>query len=825
MPEMQRQEPAAARARQDKAAALRLTNLLGVGAARSGLVRARFFASIAAGLGSAVWYASLGLSGAAEPAIAWSAAGTVVAFYALFVLLSLTPLPQRLPDRGLQTTQLVCASATVLGYSHFLAPDVRLASLFWLGGAFAFASHHHDLDRLQMRAAGLTFASGVATLAYAWAHPAAAGAAWLGWVALSAFIVLLANIAGMIGGYRRKTYHSRAVAEVALASIKDAVLILDPERRILSVNEAATQLLGRDGDALCGLRFEQAVPMEPFGQAPVNPVRSAARDADGADGGGRAGSEVRPFRLVLAAGREVEIECVRAPLRTPTGVDLGEVVLLRDVGATNRLMRKLEHESRHDALTGLLNRSGFLQQIHRRFEQAGDAARAGTPHLLVIDLDEFKLVNDSCGHGAGDQLLCEIASVIRARAGSEALVARLGGDEFAVLYPDVSDAQGRALAKGLLADVDRYRFYRDQQVFRVRASAGLAPVPMQETDLALAVDKAMGNADAACYLAKELGRNRLHAFTSGDDELARKRRDMSWVQEIRLALEQDRFVLMGQRISSTAALAAAAPSDARAADPAESSEVEVLLRMIDREGNLVAPGAFLPAAERFGLMKDIDRYVVRESVAMLARARAAGALGLRLSINLSAASLQDDELPQHVGAELARQGVPGSAVCFEITETAAITNLVSARTIIAALRAHGCQMALDDVGTGFSSFGYLKALDVDRLKIDGSFVKAVGDEPVDRIMVESLYRIARAVGIETVAEMVESPRLIEQISAIGIDYLQGFAIHRPEPLDGLLGLSRLPGVADGQQGGRTDAVARAAAARSDAAVAEIGLLV
>ena len=761
---------------------LQLANLSGSVAAHKRFVRSRAITHTFAGICAAGWYGALGYFQAAPAWVAGAAAFTILAFFGLFLALMPTRTSQWSRDRGLHTTQLICATTTILLISHFLDSGIRLASLFWIAAGFAFASHYYDTNGLLRRAIGLSAAIGVATLIHTIARngiePADVRIAWLGWVSISAFLALLAHVAGTLGSYRRRTYRSRAIAEAALVSMSEAVLILDSQRVIASANKVALDMLAYPGPSLVGAHFDEVASFEAVRQpgstqsrdAPAGEARTPETTGDGASGApapAGAGAEAQPMRMRTLDGRELEVEIVRSPLRTPRGLDLGEVILLRDVGATNGLMRRLEHESRHDALTGLLNRTGLLERaIERAHEQPSGL------FLIVLDLDEFKIVNDTCGHRAGDQLLLELGTMLAEGGAAGASVARLGGDEFAVLFeaPDLEAA--RKVSEIYLAAIEQYRFYRNHQVFRVRASAGLAEVLREGGAPDVAVEVAMGNADSACYLAKELGRNRVHVFNPGDDELARKRRDMSWAQAIRDALENERFVLMGQRISSEA-------------DRAD--ELEVLLRLIDAEGNLVAPGAFMPAAERFNLMGDIDRHVTRRAISMLARGVDST---LCLSINLSAPSLQDPAFPTMVASILEKEAVAGTRLCFEITETVAITNLNAAGATIAALQKLGCRLALDDVGAGFSSFGYLKSLKVDRMKIDGSFVKAIGDQPVDRIMVESLHRIAREVGIETVAEMVETPELIAEVRKLGIDLMQGFGIHRPEPLSGLLGLSK-----------------------------------
>ena len=721
----------------------------------------RSIASAGACLASGLWYLLLGLSGLAPIELSLLLCGLILAAGVTFFLLWSTPARLWKRDRDLQTSVLFVSSGIVLFGGQYVEPAVRAASFIWLAVSFSFCAHLYPTAALLRRAAILAVASAVLTLFYVRGLPSTeVSLSWLSWLGYVSFLLLLSQVAGFIRSYRERIHRSRAVAEAALASMSEAVLLLDPARRILAANQAAYQLLGHDDAVLERAVFDDVARLEHIEMGLTGEPGSPADE--------------RLHRLIVPDGRSFEVEVVVSPLTSGSGRSLGEVVLLRDVSATHQLMRRLEHESRHDALTGLKNRGGFLSGVGQYLQASGEGGAGQLAFLLVMDLDEFKLVNDSCGHGAGDQLLRDIGTVLRSRLGKDALLARLGGDEFSALICCDSLEQARNLSRALLGDIDDYRFYRGQQIYRVRASAGLAEIRVEagEPD---AIGVSLANADAACYLAKELGRNRLHVFSVGDDEIARKRRDMSWAQEIRRAIEQNRFLLMGQRISASN-------------DEDDHLELEVLLRMLDTDGNLVPPGTFLPAAERFGLMRDIDRYVIQAAIAQLAGARGDAARRTHLSINLSASSLQDEQLTEHLKRWLVEAGIDGSRLCFEMTETAAINNITLASTTMNGLRELGCRLALDDVGSGFNSFSYLRSLDVDRLKIDGTFVKAIANGAVDRIMVDSLYQIAQAVGIETVAEMVENSQLVAEVRAIGIEYMQGYAIHRPEPLRGLLGL-------------------------------------
>jgi diguanylate cyclase (GGDEF)-like protein len=767
-----------------------LTNLVREPGAKRALIRNRSVASAATGFSVALWFLWLAERGATSWTLGAAAALTVGGFYSLFFLAMLTPALRWKRDNGLHTTQMFCATATLLVYSHFFDPSARLMTVFWIASAFSFAAQHYDSRGIFLRLAVLASALAFANLIYLQSHPGNLPAliTWGGSLVMLGLCLSVAHVAGSLSNYRRLTYRGRAIAEAGLSSTGDAVLILDESGLITSMNERVTLMLGVDPAALLNNTFEGSVELVALCEAPDSQFGGAERQS---------------FIYRGPQGAAIELQCVRSPLHLPSGAFLGEVIVLRDVGATNRLLRQLDHDSRHDALTGALNRAGLLRVLKQIVEgrssmdaQSKETISGSVEHrfLLILDLDQFKLVNDSCGHSGGDALLREVTNLLGNAVKPDCLVARIGGDEFAVILAARSIESALSDARTLLAQIDRYRFYHQGKSFRVRASGGIAEVCKAESvdggsatqqnvplqSMLQMTEHVLANADAACYLAKESGGNCVHQYSAGDDDLARKRQDVSWFVKIREALDEDRFVLMGQRIA-----AANGPAGCR-------EHMEVLIRMIDRDGELIGPGFFLPAAERFGLMPEIDRYVVRRSLELLSAYPKDSGIQPELSINLSAASLHDRTLVPWVGEQLQKHGVEGSSICFEITETVAIANIEVTNAILRSLQALGCLLALDDVGTGFNSFAYLKALKVDRLKIDGSFVRAIGHDPVDRIMVQSLYNIACASGMTTVAEMVETDVLAEQIREIGIEFLQGFAIHRPEPLTGLLQMLNPP---------------------------------
>jgi diguanylate cyclase (GGDEF)-like protein len=430
------------------------------------------------------------------------------------------------------------------------------------------------------------------------------------------------------------------------------------------------------------------------------------------------------------------------------------------------LADKLAYHASHDPLTGVLNRREFERCLTEAL------ARSGTQHqehvLCLLDLDRFKIVNDTCGHVAGDHLLRQLTGLLQAGLRSGDSLARLGGDEFGILLESCPLDRGRAVAEKLCEAVAQSRFVWEQRTFSVGASIGVVAV----TPFTASVEEVMQAADAACYTAKDKGRNRVHLYQPDDGELSRRQGESQWAGRILAAIREHRLELYYQSIVPVG-------SGGPAGD-----FVELLLRMRDEEGTLVPPAAFLPAAERYDLLPAIDRWVVATALASLAGRYPSGH-GHRAdlySINLSGASLGDETFLAFVRARLAEHRVPPEVICFELTETVAITNLGVAVRFINELRALGCRFALDDFGSGLSSFAYLKSLPVDFLKVDGHFVRGIAHDSIDRAMVEAVNRIGHEMGLRTIAEFVETQAVLDCLQELGVDYAQGYAISRPRPL-------------------------------------------
>lgn len=446
--------------------------------------------------------------------------------------------------------------------------------------------------------------------------------------------------------------------------------------------------------------------------------------------------------------------------------------VMRDISEQKTAKLHMENLAIHDELTGLLNRREFMSRLERTVL---DAILQGGKHvLLYLDLDQFKVVNDTCGHIAGDELIRRVAGVIKQYVRASDMVGRLGGDEFAVLLLDCSAEKASEVGETIRQAMAAFRFTWEERSFDLGVSIGIAALTEGVAD----AKSLLSLADAACYVAKEKGRNRVQLYFGGVD-CVRKRTEMDWVSRITHALDENRFRLYYQSVEPVLT--------------AVSCHIhkEILIRMLDAQSNVVLPGQFLPAAERYNMMGTIDRWVIHEVFSRKAggwREAMAGCAGKGTvctsftAINLSGASMNDESFFVFLREQIKAYAVPPGAVCFEITETVAVHNLQRVSSFITELKALGFLFALDDFGSGVSSFNYLKALPVDFIKIDGSFVRGIAHSELDLRIVESIVYVARAMGLKTIAEFVENDEILVKLRDIGVDYAQGFGIHKPEPM-------------------------------------------
>ncbi len=549
-------------------------------------------------------------------------------------------------------------------------------------------------------------------------------------------------------------------AVVTLASIGDGVITTDESGKVEFLNPIA--------EALTGWRYSDARGMHLGGLLKITDESARQEAADLVDVVLRSGQGVTMSTdvvLVQRDGTEISVNVSAAPIRSRSSEIVGIVVVFHDVSDERHFAARLSYQASHDALTGLFNRNEFERRLNLAL---GNASKYDQTHsLLYLDLDQFKIVNDTGGHAAGDELIRHISKLLQERLRERDTLARLGGDEFGILLENCPPEQAMRTAEEIRQAIKDFRLAWAGKPFTVGCSIGL--VTIGEVDHTLA--EVLRAADTACYVAKEKGRNRVHAYSTDDVEVSFKQGEMEWVARIQKALEEKRFRLYAQEIASLHPTIGA------------GTHYELLLRMLDEQGNLILPGTFIGAAERYGLMQAIDRWVVTtafETYAQLST-RKHGRSIETCSINLSGASVGDDGFLEFLQTQAAIAGVPYNAFCFEITETVAVANLTKAADFIRRLGMLGCRFSLDDFGSGMSSFGYLKHLPVDYVKIDGGFVKDMLEDPIDRAMVESINHIGHVMGKKTIAEFVENVQTLEALRAIGVDYAQGLVIARPVP--------------------------------------------
>ncbi|RMG52706.1 MAG: EAL domain-containing protein, partial [Gammaproteobacteria bacterium] len=550
-------------------------------------------------------------------------------------------------------------------------------------------------------------------------------------------------------------------AEVTLRAIADGVITTDIRGDIRYMNPVAESLTGWRLFEVEGRPLEEVVELceEETGEPLVSPVLQTLRTGEPARLHGDGA-------LVRRNGELNPVAATAAVMRDDGGEPMGTVLVLQDVSQNRDLTRQLAYQARHDPLTGLHNRLTFEERLSELVESGSEHLHA----LMYLDLDQFKVVNDTCGHLAGDQLLRQLADEMAHCLGPHDLLARLGGDEFGVLLHNCSEHTARETAERLQQAVARYRFMWEGRVFQVGVSIGLVFVRPREVH---SVTELLRAADLACYTAKDTGRNRIHVYEDSDLELARRHGEMRWVERISRAIDDGRLRLHRQ------------PLQALAQDGAGVRHCEILVRMEGEDGQLIRPDEFLRAAERYNLMGRIDRWVIGHAFAAMARSDLwadCPPLRRRVAINLSGSSLGDPDLHAYILEQQQAHGIHLDEVCFEITETEAISNLGRATEFIQRLRDRGAHFALDDFGTGLSSYAYLKQLPIDYLKIDGGFIRNMLHDEVDQAMVASVVQVAHLMGLTVVAEWVEDAETLALLRELGVDYAQGFHVGRPRPI-------------------------------------------
>jgi diguanylate cyclase (GGDEF)-like protein/PAS domain S-box-containing protein len=583
-------------------------------------------------------------------------------------------------------------------------------------------------------------------------------------------------------------FEEKELAQVTLQSIGDAVIATDSDGCISTLNPVAEKLTGWCTSEAQGLPLANVLRIvDETTRMPIENIAQIALYE------GRIVDQGNNSLLIARNNREFAIDHCVAPIHASNGQIVGAVVVFRDVTQVRTQARQLTWQATHDPLTQLVNRHEFEYQLEHALHSAQGY---GQEHvMLYLDLDRFKVVNDTSGHIAGDELLRQVSLLFKSNIRKTDILARLGGDEFAVLLYDCSPEHGLEVAQLLLQSIQGFRFGWQDKTFSIGVSIGLVAINPKTAS----TSGVLSAADIACYAAKNKGRNRVQVYQAGDRELIKQHGETQWVVQIHQALEENRFRLYSQPIVPLLN------------SPTTGTHCEILLRLQLANGQLVSPMAFIPAAERYNLMHAIDRWVIRTLFSNLSKNFTTNLLvqnpgedsdkivtlpaGCSLynsqssfdkhpslyAINLSGDSLNEEKFIDFIQEQFSIYQIPPEIICFEITETVAIANLSKAASLIWQLKELGCQFALDDFGSGMSSFAYLKNLPVDYIKIDGNFIKNLAENPIDIVMVEAITKIAHVMGIKTIAEYVESQAVIDKLKELGVDYAQGYYLGKPQP--------------------------------------------
>ncbi|UCC55134.1 MAG: EAL domain-containing protein [Gammaproteobacteria bacterium] len=562
---------------------------------------------------------------------------------------------------------------------------------------------------------------------------------------------------------RDSLFEEKENAQVTLGSIADGVIRTNKEGYIEYMNETAEKALGCSSKDSCGKPLLEVfnIVNEKTQKTPPDPVKLSIEQGK---------SVMLPGYLQLihpSHEDNLSIEVIASPIRDRDDDITGVVVVFHDVSGL-RSLSKMTYQATHDSLTGLINRREFERRVSQALENARH--NNGRYVLCYLDLDNFKVVNDTSGHIAGDELLKMLKLRFQSMMREADVLGRLGGDEFGILLAGCSVDWAVEVAENIRAMAEDFRFVWDNKAFRIGVSIGIVKI---SADSGMLTD-VLRAADSACYMAKEKGRNRVHVYEENDKEMLERQGQMQWVQKIHDVLEQDRFRLFFQQIERLSGQP----------DRKEKIHGEVLLRVLDDDMKLVGPGSFIPSAERYNLMPMIDRWVIENTLKQLS-----GNLEKVVEtmdtccINLSGQSMSDERFTKFIIEHVQESRVPPHLLCFEITETAVIANLNTATSLISALREMGCRFALDDFGVGLSSFGYLRNLSIDYLKVDGSFVKNMVNNKIDYEMVRAINQIGHTMDIMTIAEFVEDEAILEAVRKLGVDYAQGYVISKPVPME------------------------------------------
>jgi diguanylate cyclase (GGDEF)-like protein/PAS domain S-box-containing protein len=557
-------------------------------------------------------------------------------------------------------------------------------------------------------------------------------------------------------------FQEKEQAIVALESIGDSVIITDMNGNINRLNRVAEKITGWSIQEAQGLPFVDIIKLinEDTGKPIDNPITHVLTQ--------NAIINFPSQTIIMSRdNHEYAIEGTASPIHNRESQIIGIILVIHDVTSAREMSRKMAYQASHDSLTGLFNRSLFEESLQQSLDTTNSQK---TEHvLLYLDLDRFKIVNDTCGHFAGDQLLKQVASVMKQTIRHIDIIARLGGDEFGIILTNCPFSKANDVGAKICRAIRDLHFTWNDKEFSIAVSIGAVSINADSDSAA----HLLSIADQSCYIAKEKGGNRVHLYTENDSELMARRGEMQWISIITQAFEKNRFCLYYQPII---------PIDGK-----QQERYEILIRLFNEEGGIISPLAFLPATQRFNMMTAIDRWVIQTYFSFFETnfSVAAPETIPFCNINLSGSALNDDYFLEFIKGQFDRHNVPPKFICFEITETIAFNNYNKAIQFIKELKDLGCSFALDDFGSGLSSFNYLKHLPIDYIKIDGNFIRSLLDNQIDRIIVESITQVGRKLGIQTIAESVEDEAIFKIIKEIGVNYAQGFWYSNPKPLEEL----------------------------------------
>lgn len=558
---------------------------------------------------------------------------------------------------------------------------------------------------------------------------------------------------------QKALYKEKEQAQVTLQSIMDGVITTDASNTVQYLNPVAERLLVLDSAQATGKNLSELIKLinEDSGDD-LDPPTIACLNNECVE------VLENHSALVREDGKVTPIEASAAPMRNGEGEIIGSVMVFQDVSHERKLSRQLSYQASHDTLTGLYNRRMFEEQVEAVLLNLQREERHHA--LCYVDLDQFKIVNDTCGHVAGDELLRQLAEMLKGCIRDGDTLARLGGDEFGLLLENCGLKQATEIAEKLRQSVKDYRFCWQDKRFEIGASIGVVGINLENMDL----DNILASADMACYAAKDMGRNRVHVYEPSDAMLAERHGQMHWAGRITAALENHKMVLYEQPVVGIK-------------DELDTTKhCEVLIRMKSEDNTLIRPDSFIPAAERYNLMPRLDRWVITQVFKYMRSMSCEGENNI-VAVNLSGTSLAEENLLQFILCEAQKYQVDLHQVCFEITETAAISNLAKATQLVKKLKKRGCRFSLDDFGSGLSSFAYLKNLPIDYIKIDGSFVVDMLNDPVDRAMVDAIVRIAHVMQVKVIAEWVENKETLELLKDMGVDFAQGYHLGVPKEVN------------------------------------------